>query len=111
MKFVSFEDTTGIYETVFFPKVYHRYCYMLNATRPYILKGKVERDFGAITITVNWIGFLDKYKREVSRRPKPTTPKHLSIDTQAPRFYTTLILFGPCPLGTAIRPVMRLRSE
>jgi len=23
MKFLSFEDTTGIYETVFFPKVYH----------------------------------------------------------------------------------------
>ncbi len=48
MKFVSFEDTTGLYETVFFPKVYNRFCHMLNATRPYILKGKVEEDFGAI---------------------------------------------------------------
>ena len=35
---------------------------MLNATRPYILKGKVEEAFGAITMTVNWIGFLDRYK-------------------------------------------------
>ncbi|HUU81672.1 MAG TPA: hypothetical protein VMW90_09505, partial [Acidobacteriota bacterium] len=49
----------GIYETVFFPKVYNRFCHMLNAIRPYILKGRVEEDFGAITMTVDWIGFLD----------------------------------------------------
>jgi error-prone DNA polymerase len=59
MKFISFEDPTGIYETVFFPKVYNRFCHMLNAIRPYILKGRVEEDFGAITMTVDWIGFLD----------------------------------------------------
>jgi len=58
MKFVSFEDQTGIYETVFFPKIYNRYCHMLNASRPYILKGKVEENSGAITMTVNWIEFF-----------------------------------------------------
>jgi error-prone DNA polymerase len=58
MKFVSFEDTTGLYEAVLFPKVYNRYCHMLNDLRPYILKGKVEEDFGAITMTVEWIGVL-----------------------------------------------------
>jgi DNA polymerase III alpha subunit len=62
MKFISFEDTTGIYETVLFPKVYHQHCHMLNATRPYILKGKVEEDFDAITLTVTWIGFLDSHE-------------------------------------------------
>jgi error-prone DNA polymerase len=62
MKFVSFEDPTGIYEAVFFPKVYHRYCNMLNGSRAYIIKGKVEEDFRAINIQVNWIGFLDKFK-------------------------------------------------
>jgi error-prone DNA polymerase len=66
MKFVSFEDQTGIYETVFFPKAYNRFCHMLNAARPYILKGRVEEAFGAITMTVNWIGFLDKYNRQVA---------------------------------------------
>jgi len=60
MKFISFEDTTGLYETAFFPKVYNRYCHMLNAARPYILKGKVDEDFGAVCMTVNWVGFLDK---------------------------------------------------
>jgi len=61
MKFVSFEDTSGIYETVFFPKVYNNYCHMLNASRPYLLKGKVDRDFGSINVNVQWIGFLDRY--------------------------------------------------
>jgi DNA polymerase III alpha subunit len=70
MKFISFEDQTGIYETVLFPKVYNRYCHMLNATRPYILKGKVEENFGAITMTVNWIGFLDKYQEKKPPKSK-----------------------------------------
>ncbi len=65
MKFVSFEDTTGLYETVFFPEVYNQFCHILNEMRPYILKGKVEEDFGSITLTVSWIGFLDKYKRGI----------------------------------------------
>jgi error-prone DNA polymerase len=64
MKFVSFEDTTGLYETVFFPKVYNQFCHMLNEMRPYILKGKVEEDFTAITLTVHWIEFLDKYRTD-----------------------------------------------
>ena len=62
MKFVSFEDTTGIYETVFFPKIYNRFCHMLNEMRPYLLKGKVEQDFTALTLTVHWIDFLDRHK-------------------------------------------------
>ena len=61
MKFVSFEDTTGLYEAVLFPKVYDRYCHMLNRSRPYILKGKVEEDFTALTLTVHSIAFLDRH--------------------------------------------------
>jgi len=60
MKFISFEDTTGIYETVFFPKVYHRYCHMLNASRPYVIKGRVEEDSGSVNVNVGWVGFLSR---------------------------------------------------
>ncbi|MDB9822560.1 hypothetical protein OAC89_02560 [Deltaproteobacteria bacterium] len=70
MKFISFEDTTGIYETVFFPKVYNRYCHMLNASRPYIMKGRVGEDFGSINVNVQWVGFLDRYKKEVCEQLK-----------------------------------------
>ena len=37
--------------------------HLLNAARPYILKGKVDEDFGAVCITVNWIDFMDKPQR------------------------------------------------
>jgi error-prone DNA polymerase len=60
MKFISFEDTTGIYETVFFPKVYHRFCHMLNASRPYIIKGRVDEDSGSVNVKVGWVGFLNR---------------------------------------------------
>ncbi len=53
MKFATFEDTTGIYETVIFPDVYHRYCHILTTARPYILRGKVEEDRGALTLTIH----------------------------------------------------------
>ncbi|KPL08990.1 hypothetical protein AMJ71_07640 [candidate division TA06 bacterium SM1_40] len=60
MEFVSFEDTTAIYETTFFPRAYRRFCHMLSRTRPYLLWGKVEEDFGAITFTVDDVAFLDE---------------------------------------------------
>ncbi len=58
MEFISFEDTTAIYETVFFPKTYRQFCYMLSHSRPYILKGKVEEEFGAVTLNVSQVKFL-----------------------------------------------------
>jgi DNA polymerase III alpha subunit len=64
MKFVPFEDITGIYETVFFPKAYHQFCHVLNEMRPYLLKGNVEQDFTAVTLTVHWVGFLDRSKED-----------------------------------------------
>ena len=59
MKFMTFEDTTGLYETVFFPKTYRKFCNMLNAERPYILKGRVAENYGAIHVVVDQVGFLN----------------------------------------------------
>ena len=58
MEFISFEDTSAIYEAVFFPDAYSKFCYMLSHSRPYILKGKVEEEFGAVTLTVSEVKFL-----------------------------------------------------
>jgi error-prone DNA polymerase len=58
MEFVSFEDTTALYETTFFPEAYRRFCHMFSYTRPYVLRGKVEEDFGAVTLTVRDLRFL-----------------------------------------------------
>ncbi|HDH57327.1 MAG TPA: DNA polymerase III subunit alpha [Bacteroidetes bacterium] len=58
MEFLTFEDETGLIETVFFPAVYDRYCHMLNKSRPYLLKGKVEEDFDAVTLTVEEVRYV-----------------------------------------------------
>ena len=60
MEFISFEDTSALYETTFFPDVYRRFCTMLTHTRPYLLRGRVQAEFGAVTLTVEEIRFLDQ---------------------------------------------------
>jgi DNA polymerase III alpha subunit len=78
MKFISFEDPTGIYEAVLFPAVYHRFCHMLSDTRPYLLKGKVEEDFGAITMTVHWLSFLNADSAGCHSLPRPKSGGQLN---------------------------------
>jgi error-prone DNA polymerase len=58
MEFISFEDTSALYETTFFPETYARFCHMLNRSRPYVLSGLVEEDFGAVTLTVDSVQLL-----------------------------------------------------
>jgi DNA polymerase-3 subunit alpha/error-prone DNA polymerase len=53
MEFLTFEDETGMVETTFFPATYHRFCHMIDRQRPYLLSGKVDEDWGAITMTVD----------------------------------------------------------
>lgn len=58
MEFVTFEDTTSLIETVFFPGTFKRFNHILTYVRPFRLYGKVEEDFGAITMTIERISFL-----------------------------------------------------
>jgi DNA polymerase-3 subunit alpha/error-prone DNA polymerase len=52
MEFLTFEDETGIVETTFFPQAYRRFCHIIDRQRPYLLTGRVEADWGALTLTV-----------------------------------------------------------
>jgi error-prone DNA polymerase len=52
MEFVSFEDTTTLFETTFFPRAYAKFCHILNRRRPYLLRGRVEEDFGVAQLVV-----------------------------------------------------------
>ncbi|HSW39986.1 MAG TPA: DNA polymerase III subunit alpha [Acidobacteriota bacterium] len=58
MEFISFEDTSALYETVFFPREYRRFCHLLNRSRPYVLTGMVREDFGAVTLEVDSVRLL-----------------------------------------------------
>jgi DNA-directed DNA polymerase III PolC len=52
MQFISFEDETAIYETVFFPEQYRRFAHLLRSQCPYILSGRVDEEFGVISLNV-----------------------------------------------------------
>jgi len=52
MEFVTFEDETGLIETVFFPQVYSRYAAMLQYHAAFVISGIVNSEFGVATLEV-----------------------------------------------------------
>lgn len=52
MAFLTFEDETGLVEATLFPEPYRRFRRLLAEERPLLLAGRVEDDWGAVTLTV-----------------------------------------------------------
>ncbi len=69
MQFATFDDGTGLIETVLFPDVHRTRSHVLFDPGPFLFRGKVEEEFGAITVTV--LG-LDRLER-LSPRCRPGT--------------------------------------
>jgi DNA-directed DNA polymerase III PolC len=60
MEFATFDDGDGLIETVLFPDVYRRRGHVLFDQGPFILRGKVEEEFGAVTVTVTQLDRLER---------------------------------------------------
>ncbi len=58
MMFLSFEDTTAIYETVMFPQAYKRLAPWVLTRGPYLLEGIARDEYGAITVEVDRLRLL-----------------------------------------------------
>jgi DNA polymerase III alpha subunit len=69
MEFATFDDGHGLIETVLFPDVYRKRSHVLFDQGPFIFRGKVEEEFGAVTLTVTHLDRLDR-----SLRPKDSSP-------------------------------------
>jgi error-prone DNA polymerase len=54
MEFFTFEDKTGIFETVFFPKPFRRFCQELDMSHAYLLHGQVESEFDVVSLNVDY---------------------------------------------------------
>jgi error-prone DNA polymerase len=65
MEFATFDDGDGLIETVLFPRVYRERGHVLFDQGPFIFRGKVEEEFGAVTVTVT---HLDRLERATARR-------------------------------------------
>jgi DNA polymerase III alpha subunit len=64
MEFATFDDGDGLIETVLFPRVYRERGHVLFDQGPFIFRGKVEQEFGVITVTIT---HLDRLERAAGR--------------------------------------------
>jgi DNA polymerase III alpha subunit len=67
MEFATFDDGHGLIETVLFPDVYGKRGHVLFDKGPFLIRGKVEEEFGAITVTVLGIERVERVARVSSR--------------------------------------------
>lgn len=65
MQFATFDDGHGLIETVLFPDVYRERGHVLFDQGPFIFRGKVEEEFGAVTVTVTHIERMDRMINKV----------------------------------------------
>ncbi len=66
MAFLTLEDTTGLYDTTLFPDVFQQYGPLLTNECPLLLHGKVEEEFGAITLTITRLQIVGQGERRVA---------------------------------------------
>jgi DNA polymerase-3 subunit alpha/error-prone DNA polymerase len=60
MEFATFDDGEGLIETVLFPRVYRERGHVLFDQGPFIFRGKVEEEFGALTVTITHLDRLER---------------------------------------------------
>src|SRR6185295_5834968 len=70
MEFATFDDGHGLVETVLFPDIYRERGHVLFDQGPFIFRGKVEEEFGAVTLTLPQLDRLERMLAKLSsRRP------------------------------------------
>lgn len=60
MEFATFDDGEGLIETVLFPRVYRERGHVLFDQGPFVFRGKVEQEFGVITLTITHLDRLER---------------------------------------------------
>ncbi|MEK7469419.1 MAG: hypothetical protein AAB074_18750, partial [Planctomycetota bacterium] len=84
MEFVSFEDTSAIYETTFFPQAYANFCQRLTHTKPFVLRGKVELDFDVPSLVVEECRWLEKGSKVEGQKSKERQESRATSMRRAP---------------------------
>ena len=69
MEFATFDDGAGLIEAVLFPDIYRDRGHVLFDQGPFVFRGKVEEEFGGITLTLTHLERLERFLKKVGRRP------------------------------------------
>ena len=67
MEFATFDDGYGLIEAVLFPQVYRERGHVLFDQGPFIFRGKVEEEFGAVTLTITHLDRLERARIKSGR--------------------------------------------
>ncbi|MDJ0840015.1 MAG: DNA polymerase III subunit alpha [Acidobacteriota bacterium] len=59
MSFLTFEDETGVFETVLFPDVYRKRAHLVDYARPFLVRGEIVSDMGSLSLTIHDLERLD----------------------------------------------------
>ncbi len=60
MQFATFDDGEGLIEAVLFPDVHRARGHVLFDQGPFVFRGKVEEEFGAVTVTITHLDRLER---------------------------------------------------
>jgi DNA polymerase III alpha subunit len=80
MQFVTFEDETGLCESVVFPDAYRRFVRFLAWQEAFWVTGKVQEDFGTVVVVVSRIepALAPSHEAKSSAPPQGTAERHRS---------------------------------
>jgi DNA polymerase III alpha subunit len=67
MEFATFDDGDGLIEAVLFPNIYRERGHVLFDQGPFIFRGKVEEEFGAVTLSVTHLDRLERIRPKLRR--------------------------------------------
>jgi DNA polymerase III alpha subunit len=67
MEFATFDDGHGLIEAVLFPQVFRERGHVLFDQGPFIFRGKVEEEFGAVTLTISHLERLERMRAPLHR--------------------------------------------
>ena len=67
MEFATFDDGYGLIEAVLFPQAYRERGHVLFDQGPFIFRGKVEEEFGAVTLTITHLDRLERARIKSNR--------------------------------------------
>jgi DNA polymerase III alpha subunit len=59
MMFLTLDDVEGLFECTLFPAVFRRYGVLLRDLGPYVVEGRAEEQYGAVTVNVEKLSRLE----------------------------------------------------
>jgi DNA-directed DNA polymerase III PolC len=67
MEFATFDDGDGLIEAVLFPGIYRERGHVLFDQGPFVFRGKVEEEFGTVTLSVTHLDRLERMRPKLLR--------------------------------------------